>query len=46
MQFYEAGYESLNNIQNMGSSFLYLIFSFGLLILLGILKLASLILTR
>ena len=46
MQFNEAGYESLNSIKNMGSTFLYLIVNCGLLIILGIFKLSSIMMTR
>ena len=46
MQFNEAGYESLNSIKNMGSTFVYLFINCGILIILGIFKLASIMMSR
>ena len=45
-QFNEAGYESFKSIKNMGSTFLYLIINCSLLIILGIFKLATILMTR
>ena len=40
-EFDDAGFDSMNTIKNLGSTFLYIIFNTALLVLIGILKLTA-----